>query len=128
MPSQTEILDLIHSHPEGITLNQIAEHFNTKPFALTKSISVLKKNELPLHEGQLYKPKTPSGVPPGQVPPERLTAVPDVVKDFALLLKDYGIKKAGLIAKNIGDTGTPNIFDDGLAIQKRKWLDRMGHK
>lgn len=112
MPSQTEILDVIHSHPEGITLNQLAEHFNTKPFALTKSISVLKKNELILHEGQIYKPKTPSEVPPGQVPPERLTAVPDVVNDFELLLKDYGIKKAALIAKHIADTGSRNIFEN----------------
>lgn len=38
--------------------------------------------------------------------------VPDVVADFELLLKDYGIKKAGLIAKHISDTGSKNVFKD----------------
>ena len=61
-------------------------------------------------------------------PPSKGKEFLDAVEDFELLLKDYGIKKAGIIAKNIADTGTPNIFDDGLAIQKKKWLDRMGYR
>ncbi|GAJ08863.1 unnamed protein product, partial [marine sediment metagenome] len=37
--------------------------------------------------------------------------VPDAVKDFELLLQDYGIKKAPIIAKNIAETGGSNVFD-----------------
>ena len=30
---------------------------------------------------------------------------PDAVADFEQLLKEYGVKKAAIIAKNISDTG-----------------------
>jgi len=49
--------------------------------------------------------------------------VPDAVKDFELLLQDYGIKKAPIIAKNIAGTGGPNVFDKPEDMAKRlaKW-------
>jgi len=58
---------------------------------------------------------------PDSVEPER--EVPDAVKDFELLLVEYGIKKASIIAKNIAGTGGPNVFDKPEDMAKRlaKW-------
>jgi hypothetical protein len=51
--------------------------------------------------------------------------VPDAVEDFAVLLKEYGVKegKAKTIAKYIADTGQPDIFDDPEALLEKmiKW-------
>lgn len=51
--------------------------------------------------------------------------VPDAVEDFAALLKDYGVKeaKADTIAKYIGDTGQPDVFDDPEVLMEKlvKW-------
>lgn len=49
--------------------------------------------------------------------------VPDAVKDFELLLQDYGIKKAPIIAKNIAETGGSNVFDSPADMARRlaKW-------
>ena len=49
--------------------------------------------------------------------------VPDAVKDFELLLHDYGIKKASIIAKNISETGGAHVFDrpEDMAKRLAKW-------
>lgn len=49
--------------------------------------------------------------------------VPDAANDFELLLKDYGVKRASIIAKNITATGSPNVFNDPAEMAKglAKW-------
>lgn len=49
--------------------------------------------------------------------------VPDAANDFELLLKDYGVKRASIIVKNIAATGSPNVFDDPKEMAKKlaKW-------
>jgi len=45
--------------------------------------------------------------------------VPDAANDFELLLKDYGVKRASIITKNIAATGSPNVFDDPKEMAKK---------
>ncbi len=42
--------------------------------------------------------------------PEKEKRVPDAVADFETLLGEYGIKKAAIIAKNVGDTGVAEVL------------------
>lgn len=45
--------------------------------------------------------------------------VPDVVNDFELLLKDYGVKRATIIATNISATGGPDVFNSPEEMAKK---------
>jgi len=67
--------------------------------------------------------KHPEAMGAGARAAEPTKVVPDVVADFESLLKDYSIKKAGLIAKHVADTGSRNVFDNPkeMAIKLAMW-------
>jgi len=60
MASQKEVLKAISTHPDGVGIGQLAGGFDTKPFALTKTLSDLKKKGYITHEGEIYQ-VTPAG-------------------------------------------------------------------
>ena len=55
MATQTEVLTVIQSYPEGVDINKLAEEFKVKPFSLTKVLADLRKKGSVVKEGELYR-------------------------------------------------------------------------
>jgi hypothetical protein len=95
MATQKEVLEVIQSKPDGFTLAELAEHFAIKPFALTKTLSDLKKKGSVTHEGELYKVAAEgTEKPPAQVP------LPSDFDEFRKIGESIGI--TGDFLENIG--------------------------
>jgi len=57
VPKQQEVLDVISSYPEGVDIKTIADHFNMKPFGVSKVLSDLKKKDVVIYDNGLYRRK-----------------------------------------------------------------------
>ena len=86
MATQKEVLEVIRSKPDGFSLAGLAEHFGVKPFALTKTLSDLKKKGSVTHEGGVYKVAAEgTEKPPAQVP------LPSDFDEFTKIGESIGI-------------------------------------
>lgn len=101
MAKQEEILAAIRSHPDGVDIATLATEFETKPFALTKGLSDLKKKGIITHIDGIYQVAAAPVAATAEKPAVEKPPLPSDYDQFLEIGESIGV--SGEFLKSISD-------------------------